>query len=86
MRLIPGQGTKILHATWYGQKKKQKKNWLSLLIVYINTMIIIYYIPGTVLNTAHTLCHQTVLIILRENYKHPHYIAKEIETIKDEKC
>ena len=85
MRLIPGQGTKILHATWCGQKKT-KQNWLSLLIVYINTMIIIYYIPGTVLNTAHTLCHQTVLIILRENYEHPHYIAKETETIKGEKC
>ena len=68
MRLIPGQGTKMLHATWYGPQKKnqtnKQKNWLSLLIVYINTMIIIYYIPGIVLNTAHTLCHQTVLIIL----------------------
>lgn len=47
-------------------------------------MVIIYYIPGTVLSTAHTLSHQTVLIALWESYKHPHYIAKEIETIKGE--
>ena len=26
MGLIPGQGTNILHATWYGQKKKKENS------------------------------------------------------------
>ena len=31
MGLIPGQGTKILHAAWCGQKKKKKEKTTDLL-------------------------------------------------------
>ena len=34
MGLIPGQGTNILHATWYGQKKKKKKKTVNF-VMYI---------------------------------------------------
>ena len=34
MGLIPGQGTNILHATWYGQKKKKKKENSKFCYVY----------------------------------------------------
>ena len=36
MRLIPGQGTKMLHATWYGPQKKKPNKQTKKLALLIN--------------------------------------------------